>query len=505
MKKIIMLFVLSLLMGLMGFSNIANANTICTDSDNGKDYYINGTTKNAEGISYTDYCKDNSTLIEFFCSSADSNEISYEEFMCLNGCKNSICFYQKITDINGNKQTYNPKEKINLKIKGIEIDGNPASYDNGWNVQYYTYNTSNPNDYLQEYIPSGNYNAKYSNGYWYADYWTPLTGGNYFTEIMLYCSTEGSKCWNIYGQHGPQWRSQWRERIYFSSGAETGSCAKENESLGAVVSGNNKQCCAGLKPYIASGIIGIRGICKKIIDDQQNNTNVLDLAVINMEIPNKATLGSDISVKATIKDLNLSNVPLYTVTTSVIDSENNYIVVDEKNYNGSAINEQGMIYKFNIPASKFKLGENTIIVQVEDPSGKEIELENNSFDKSINIVKKANVKLPYRDGAILISKTSNRAYFIKNKTKHYISTLKEFKEHKKKSKIYRVSDAVLNLYPDEQNNSNVLFINEDTNQTYFIKNKTKHYISTLQELKKYSGSQRYKVDDAVLDLYKDVK
>ncbi len=50
-------------------------------------------------------------------------------------------------------------------------------------------------------------------------------------------------------------------------------CVKEGESLGAVVPGNNKQCCEGLRPNIptdASGIkiIETRGICKKISDPQ---------------------------------------------------------------------------------------------------------------------------------------------------------------------------------------------------------------------------------------------
>ncbi|MFH0755274.1 MAG: Ser-Thr-rich GPI-anchored membrane family protein [bacterium] len=45
-------------------------------------------------------------------------------------------------------------------------------------------------------------------------------------------------------------------------------CVKEGESLGAVVSGNNKQCCAGLKAYIPTDTfsemrIGTRGICVK--------------------------------------------------------------------------------------------------------------------------------------------------------------------------------------------------------------------------------------------------
>ncbi|MBU0636807.1 MAG: PKD domain-containing protein [Patescibacteria group bacterium] len=57
------------------------------------------------------------------------------------------------------------------------------------------------------------------------------------------------------------------------SGSGTETCIKENESLGAVIPDNNKKCCEGLKPYIPSDsagikIIGTRGICKKISDQQ---------------------------------------------------------------------------------------------------------------------------------------------------------------------------------------------------------------------------------------------
>jgi hypothetical protein len=41
------------------------------------------------------------------------------------------------------------------------------------------------------------------------------------------------------------------------------ACVKEGESLGAVVPGNNLQCCAGLEQYIEPGLVGSRGICVK--------------------------------------------------------------------------------------------------------------------------------------------------------------------------------------------------------------------------------------------------
>ena len=43
-------------------------------------------------------------------------------------------------------------------------------------------------------------------------------------------------------------------------------CAKEGESLGAVVPGNTKQCCAGLTPQISENVVGTRGVCVKPCD-----------------------------------------------------------------------------------------------------------------------------------------------------------------------------------------------------------------------------------------------
>ncbi|MBU1991645.1 hypothetical protein KKC67_01360 [Patescibacteria group bacterium] len=126
------------------------------------------------------------------------------------------------------------------------------------------------------------------------------------------------------------------------------------------------------------------------------------------------------------------------------------------------------------------------------------------MSKTININRIALKKLPYRDGVLLISKITKRVYLIENKMKRYINTLTEFKKYRK-NKVYRVNDTILNLYPEQfQNRNGVLFIDEDTNQTYLIKNKTKDYIDTLEELKKYKKNKIYRVNDAVLNLYSDI-
>jgi len=65
----------------------------CADSDNGKDYYKQGTVTDS-GKTYTDYCVDSSVLKEYFCSISDSNPtgiISEENYTCSSGCENNAC------------------------------------------------------------------------------------------------------------------------------------------------------------------------------------------------------------------------------------------------------------------------------------------------------------------------------------------------------------------------------------------------------------------------------
>ena len=104
-------------------------------------------------------------------------------------------YMTKIADIQGPKYQYQPKEPIKLTIKGIKDNGEPASSNNGYHIQYYTY-PQNGGERLEEYIQAGQYNASYQNGYWNINYLAPQNHGNYYTEITLYCSLENSFCWN---------------------------------------------------------------------------------------------------------------------------------------------------------------------------------------------------------------------------------------------------------------------------------------------------------------------
>jgi len=184
--------------------SVVVASTACTDSDGGKNYYQKGTVTYGSTVN-TDTCSASGYLFEQYCINDKPAQATY---WCTYGCKDGACYYQKITNISGQKNSYQTKEAINLVIKSITVDGIPASPADGWHVQYYTYNVNDHDNYLKEYVSSGNYNASYSNGYWHANYWAPSTEGNYFTEVVLYCSKEGSKCWNILGRNGLEWKEK---------------------------------------------------------------------------------------------------------------------------------------------------------------------------------------------------------------------------------------------------------------------------------------------------------
>jgi len=49
---------------------------------------------------------------------------------------------------------------------------------------------------------------------------------------------------------------------------ETSTCKTEGESLGAVIPDNDAQCCDGLQPYIEDGMVGTRGVCVKLNEEE---------------------------------------------------------------------------------------------------------------------------------------------------------------------------------------------------------------------------------------------
>lgn len=60
----------------------------CTDTDNGRDYFVKGSTSGVGGSS-NDYCyMGGSNLYEFYCDGAN---FKYEVYNCANGCENGAC------------------------------------------------------------------------------------------------------------------------------------------------------------------------------------------------------------------------------------------------------------------------------------------------------------------------------------------------------------------------------------------------------------------------------
>lgn len=116
----------------------------------------------------------------------------------------SISNQPRIADIAGNKYDYEQNEKIEWTIKAMEPDGTPASYEEGYNVQFYTYDLST-RQRNEEIVKKGQYNAEYHDGHWYVKFYAPETVSSYKTEVSLYCKKENTKCWNNYG-HGNEWK-----------------------------------------------------------------------------------------------------------------------------------------------------------------------------------------------------------------------------------------------------------------------------------------------------------
>src|SRR3989338_1788113 len=92
---------------------IVNETTMCTDSDNGKNYDVKGTTSwcpsnDAMGIpctAFIDNCADN-ILTEGYC---DGEQVSTEKYACPNGCKDGACVNATsttCTDTDGGKNFF---------------------------------------------------------------------------------------------------------------------------------------------------------------------------------------------------------------------------------------------------------------------------------------------------------------------------------------------------------------------------------------------------------------
>ncbi len=95
--------------------------TVCIDSDGGRNYYINGTTigpsndPSYNNVLLTDYCLDNN-VTEFYCN---NGMVSTSSFECNNGCQNGACIGESDNNIEFSSSEYNLS--ANPKIFKIDI------------------------------------------------------------------------------------------------------------------------------------------------------------------------------------------------------------------------------------------------------------------------------------------------------------------------------------------------------------------------------------------------
>lgn len=112
--------------------------------------------------------------------------------------------YVDITDITGEQSIYSPGETIDVEIKTVNLPGGTAaSPTEGWAVQYYTYDATNPGSYIQSYVNNGQYNATFDGAYWHATFPAPSVVGTYVTEALVYCAIDNSTCWDYMGITSP--------------------------------------------------------------------------------------------------------------------------------------------------------------------------------------------------------------------------------------------------------------------------------------------------------------
>ncbi|WP_143735658.1 hypothetical protein [Microbulbifer mangrovi] len=123
----------------------------------------------------------------------------------------------------GNQSVYLQEEPIVLKVEGFDPNFEKALDEDGWHVQFYTYDVNKPERYLSEYTAAGVYNANYesSTGIWNIEYWAPRVPGSYKTEVTLYCSMSPSNCENQFPY------VQVEQFIYFESTCDEKPCTYE--------------------------------------------------------------------------------------------------------------------------------------------------------------------------------------------------------------------------------------------------------------------------------------
>ena len=144
----------------------------CSDSDNGADYTVVGWTRGQQKslfsmkststtVSVTDYCSDESTLVEYTC---ENNYVSKSNVNC--NCEEGICAMAKSESKKTFSETYTHPKKAKSTVKTTDC----LDSDNG--LDYSMYGTITTTDYEEGTSQSWG-DSCYSNGItlaeWYCD------------------------------------------------------------------------------------------------------------------------------------------------------------------------------------------------------------------------------------------------------------------------------------------------------------------------------------------------
>ncbi|CAM3969398.1 sialidase family protein [Pseudoalteromonas byunsanensis] len=126
--------------------------------------------------------------------------------------------------LNGAQSSYLTGELINLRIKGFGDNFEVLSANDGWHLQYFTYDQASPNSYLTKYIDNGYYNGvfDYNAMEWVVSFPAVEYSGSFQTKVSVYCSKENGICGDHHNSDG------WQQYIsYTVECASGGTCEYE--------------------------------------------------------------------------------------------------------------------------------------------------------------------------------------------------------------------------------------------------------------------------------------
>ncbi|MFA5431374.1 MAG: Ser-Thr-rich GPI-anchored membrane family protein [Candidatus Paceibacterota bacterium] len=239
----------------------------CTDSDEGKNYLVSGTTKwgplDGQYQQSTDACDvAGKTLSERYCYYSENLKGSYsgvEYFTCPNGCKDGACIEKQVTT----------KDYSRFSVTELVEDNLPES------ITFWTSALCPTASRFAYAIPEGYTVASCESGP------TGSHGGCSFcamSKIKLGMSTVNN-CSYIYSnwstcQDGTRTREviaavpdrciEGNPVLKESCEIIPSDCVKEGSSIPVTSLGFTQSCCSGLTLCpVSAGTVGIRGICKK--------------------------------------------------------------------------------------------------------------------------------------------------------------------------------------------------------------------------------------------------